>query len=71
MTEKPENPPAFPRQCSEKDGYPINEQTGATLRDYFAAIALQAYVAKEPHRQGLNAAMAYAQADEMLKVRGQ
>ena len=67
MTDSPENPRAFPLPVSDHNlGY-----EGMTLRDYLAAKAMQAYVALEPHRQVLNAAMAYAQADAMLKARGQ
>lgn len=41
------------------------------LRDIFAAVALHAYATKEPSKRGLNAQLAYAQADAMLKARGE
>lgn len=60
------NPPAFAVDCNTN---PDCDGAGMTLRDYFAAKAMQSYVALEPMRHGPNAAMAYAQADAMLKAR--
>jgi len=46
MTSKPENPPAFPHSCNQD--YAANQQIslGMTLRDYFAAAALQGFIAQ-------------------------
>lgn len=66
MTDKPDNPPAFPVFCVPGD---IQSTSGMTIRDWFAGMAMQAYIAHKPSKTGLNAAMAYAQADEMLKAR--
>lgn len=63
---------AFP-QCSYnmKGGYDITG--GATLRDYFAAKAMQAYCNRadwtDDTSQEDTAVIAYAMADEMLKAR--
>lgn len=57
------NPPAFPN-----DVKPINERAGMTLRDYFAAKAMQALIDND----GLFSEIptqAYALADAMLKAR--
>jgi hypothetical protein len=48
MTEfnKPTNPPAFPRPASEAHQYGVHShQVGMTLRDYFAAQAMQGMLA--------------------------
>ncbi|EPM0022766.1 hypothetical protein PU088_001081 [Citrobacter farmeri] len=56
--------PAFPVAGSEHN-YPIE---GMTLRDYFAAKAMQAMIAAhEP--QGAIPGWAYEMADEMLRAR--
>lgn len=56
--------PAFPVAGSEHN-YPIE---GMTLRDYFAAKAMQAMItAHEP--QGAIPGWAYEMADEMLRAR--
>lgn len=72
MSEKP-NPPAFP-SCVEyfpKDKNYRDEQ-GMTLRDYFAAAALQGYIHADNdtsgHEEGY-ARCAYKMADAMLKER--
>ena len=57
------NPPAFP------SGYYVPENQGMTLRDYFAAKAMQALIDND----GLFSEIptqAYALADAMLKARG-
>ena len=65
MSEQPDNPRAFPLPVSDNNlGY-----EGMSLRDYFAARAMQSYITIEPTRLGTNAIMAYAQADAMLKAR--
>lgn len=56
------NPPAFPN-----DVKPINERAGMTLRDYFAAKAMQALVEKSYF--DTTARLAYEIADAMLKAR--
>lgn len=43
MTDKPENPQAFPGRKWTPDNQDVNE--GMTLRDYFAAAALQGILA--------------------------
>jgi hypothetical protein len=56
------NPPAFP------SGYDVPENPGMTLRDYFAAKAMQALIDND----GLFSEIptqAYAIADAMLKAR--
>jgi hypothetical protein len=60
--------PAFPMQYAD-DSY----QTGMTLRDYFAAKAMQGILAS-PHYRGsafVNADAAYRFADAMMKARGE
>lgn len=69
------NQPAFPRPYSQD---PINEtdyweQDGMTLRDYFAAKAMQGMLAactgwSEAQQERL-AKCSYAMADEMMKAR--
>ena len=67
------NEPAFPQQTDLKLSY-----TGMTLRDYFAAKAMQGAIAHglfNADKANVNYAeyvahIAYVYADEMLKVRG-
>jgi hypothetical protein len=60
------NPPAFPNPH-------YREAPGMTLRDYFAAQAMQAIVSTVPHLAVINpehaAIEAYEYADAMLKAR--
>lgn len=64
------NPPAFPSTTHGAEGHLVNgPEFGMSLRDYFAGEALKSYVSLEPSKHGINATMAYAQADAMLKVR--
>ena len=62
------NPPAFPN-----DVKPINERAGMTLRDYFAAKAMQAIIARADNRFTTTlefvGGKAYQYADAMLKAR--
>jgi hypothetical protein len=62
------NPPAFP------SGYDVPENPGMTLRDYFAAKAMQALLSDSDWRQDMDfkdtAIAAYRQADVMMKERG-
>ena len=65
-----DNTPAFPHD----DRAEYNERAGMTLRDYFAAKALQGICASENHLDRIgsfaNAAVtAYELADAMLKAR--
>lgn len=56
------NPAAFPQPQGE-------EQEGMTLRDYFAAKAMQALTSNMDLSYDETAEMAYEQADAMLKAR--
>jgi hypothetical protein len=62
------NPPAFP------SGYDVPENPGMSLRDYFAARAMQALLSDSDWRQDMDfkdtAIAAYRQADVMMKERG-
>ena len=58
------NPPAFPKTPFIEIGTP---QNGMTLRDYFAAKAMQALVEKSYF--DTTARLAYQIADAMLKAR--
>ena len=66
------NTPAFPFVAEDESGMMIN--MGMTLRDYFAAKAMQGFMANKAnpmHFQPENdAAWAYTIADAMLKARG-
>jgi hypothetical protein len=57
--------PAFPYVCGEKFDY----GTGMSLRDYFAAKAMQAMVPLERVTPQVAASIAYTFADAMLKAR--
>jgi len=61
---------AFPNQHNPQTG---RQETGMTLRDYFAAQALVAYIKESDDRFPLNQIVrsAWEAADEMLKVRGE
>jgi hypothetical protein len=62
----PENPPAFPHSRLGSDA------DGMTLRDYFAAMAMQAYLGwsdASSHGEAIIADCAYAMADAMLAER--
>ncbi len=63
------NQPAFPSADFEH-----HEFTGMTLRDYFAAKAMQGYCSDPDWRQDMTptdtAFAAYTQADAMLAARG-
>lgn len=62
--------PAFPRPFSGTKQF---AQEGMTLRDYFAAKAMQALLAKSESYSGWDSIPvdAYEMADEMLKAREQ
>ena len=61
----PSNPPAFPNEVGYK-----HQQGGMTLRDYFAAKAMQALIDREAFFDDV-AESAYKVADHMLRVREQ
>jgi hypothetical protein len=68
------NQPAFPSSNEVKVGNCISSgHMGMTLRDYFAAKAMQAFCSDSDWRQdmmpGETAKAAYHQADAMLKAR--
>ena len=85
MTNEPENPLAFPRAAAFGDGCHDWGQEGMTLRDYFAAAALQGmlnadYATPDLRKSGeeifvdqkwvsLCGEQAYRFADAMLKAR--
>ena len=69
MTNKPENPPAFPRDDTTWGMY---GERGMTLRDYFAGQALAGLSSVTSNRAiapDAIARIAYADADAMLKER--
>lgn len=67
---KPKNPSAFPFYYGDENG-----ESGMTLRDYFAAKCMQSIIVESSKEASWNhsydniAAMAYLQADAMLKER--
>lgn len=73
--------PAFPYEERNMDGMPVKDYFGMTLRDYFAAQAMQALIAREttgafnfeacPNDPWRVALWAYDVADQMIKVREQ
>jgi hypothetical protein len=62
--------PAFPYEERDYSGNPSKDHFGMTLRDYFAAKAMQAVIARgdDTNRPGM-AEWSYAMADAMLKAR--
>lgn len=77
MNTHPNDQPAFPRPYSNTPGgLPIVSQSGMTLRDYFAAHALQGMLANPSENaesawnsDAVAAQWAYKLADAMLKER--
>ena len=74
MTDKPENPQAFPIPADDKAGWHSTE--GMTLRDYFAGKALAGFFASalrpiQDRDEDLahDAEFVYRVADAMLKAR--
>ena len=65
--------PAFPFVAKDKTGMMIN--TGMSLRDYFAAKAMQGSISGTPHNVDIEptelATWCYIMADRMLKARGE
>lgn len=84
MNKKPENPSAFPyieTVYAVENGNPRNsfkvgetQRLGMTLRDFFAAAALQGMMGRDDYHPGLatpaqRATVAYIEADAMLEAR--
>jgi hypothetical protein len=65
--------PAFPTHESNYEGHLYCSGAGMALRDYFAAKAMQAYIARVPFPAATDtrhcADMAYIAADAMLAAR--
>jgi hypothetical protein len=51
MTDNDRNLPAFPRPSTDHGSYGSPGQDGMTLRDYFAAAAMAAIIAKIPFEE--------------------
>jgi len=75
MSEIKDGGPAFPDGSQNQWGHPVH--TGMALRDYFAAKAMQGFIAYATHK-GIYAPpdeelakVSYQLADAMLKARGQ
>ena len=72
---KPTNPPAFPTNQYANGISPSGFDTGITMRDYFAASAMQAFISSwisrgaYPETDMVIVEHAYAMADAMLKAR--
>jgi len=64
-----DNPPAFP--VSFKWGNELSQYNGMTLRDYFAAKAMQGIVNNSDAFWAGAAPLAYQYADAMMKVRSE
>jgi hypothetical protein len=66
------NQPAFPQSSIRVTG-PIENSLGMTLRDYFAAKAMQGYCSDPEYRNDCDqedtAISAYSMAEAMLKAR--
>ncbi|MBR8475801.1 hypothetical protein [Burkholderia cenocepacia] len=85
MSEIKDGGPAFPRFVPDGHYNGSIDEQGMTLRDYFAAKAMVALINNEFFAQGINeivasgnatrddliAAVAYTQADAMLRARGE
>lgn len=69
--EKPENPQAFPSpEYHPESGLTVGYNYGLTLRDYFAAKAMQAIVSNTGgHWSDSESEQSYCIADSMLKER--
>ncbi len=77
MSEKDNGGPAFPRAAGDYSGTRNGNgaQSGMTLRDHFAGLAMQSMVRlhmldKVEYHQRSVAEQAYRMADAMLKARG-
>ncbi len=71
MTQKPDNPPAFPHANPDYDGNWDQRKLieGMRLRDFFAASALMGPIADLHGTAEEHAAIAYEYADAMLAER--
>ena len=67
------NEPAFPQPdpIANEFHQKFGTDRGMTLRDYFAAKAMQAMTERMEANQGFVAKQAYLMADAMLKARGE
>ena len=63
--------PAFPFVLGDCENKFIKYETGMTLRDYFAAKAMQGIQSRVNWNTAAVARLAYEQADDMLKAREQ
>ena len=61
--------PAFPYVVTFKEGTDVRYEEGLSLRDYFAAKALQALIEKYDESTVEISVAAYEFADQMLKAR--
>ena len=61
--------PAFPVPAELCQDLTVEEQRGMTLRDYFAAKAMQALLTRKPMSGAEQAREAYIVADAMLEAR--
>lgn len=76
MSNKDNGGPAFPTENARQTGPSSWHEEGMTLRDYFAAKAMQGFAASESEESGhwtdeTVAERAYAWADAMLEARKQ
>lgn len=71
------NKPAFPTLTCDENGGSYTDDSGASLRDYFAAKAMQGILANpkwDPHQQSDSKRLArssFDYADAMLKARNE
>ena len=68
MTTHNDGGPAFPHEFKYGDGT-VQRAIGMTLRDYFAARAMQVFLANTETTCEIDARSAYKVADAMLKAR--
>lgn len=68
MSKKDDGGLSFPVSVTMPDGS-VAVEKGMSLRDYFAAKAMQGYVGVCHYKMDVLSAMAYAQADAMLAER--
>lgn len=66
MTKKNEDEPAFPHHFTQDS---VGDCKGMTLRDYFAAKAMQGMVTNPGNVSRAGASLAYKMADAMLAAR--
>lgn len=69
MSDKDTGESAFPVIKNDSYGNPVAQHMGLTVRDYFAAKAMQALVAKDGGTYETDAANAFMMADEMIAER--